>query len=279
MVVHDVSAFRKEGEGLRGALRRASGDLQATLYARGALSASGLNLPDFIGIGAQKSGTTWLYHNLRAHPDLFLPDRKELHYFDHELHRGLKWYARHFEGAGSRVKGEITPSYGSIRRGRILYVRKIIPEARIIFLMRNPVDRAWSQAKMNLVKRRKITMDQVPDEHFFAHFSNEKSIKRGSYRNMLEAWLSIFPEEQVLIRFFEDVSGRPKELLSDVFRHIGASLDVEWEALPYNKVIRQGVGEPMPEKFRTFLQNLYRDEIHWVADRFGSHAEEWRKQL
>ena len=67
-------------------------------------------LPHFLGIGAQKAGTTWLAENLRCHPEVFLPERKELHWLDHKFERPLSDWAAHFADAGERKRGEITPA-------------------------------------------------------------------------------------------------------------------------------------------------------------------------
>ena len=109
--------------------------------------------PDFLIIGAEKAGTTWLHDVLRAHPDLFLPDTKELHFFnrfdsngreiDTYARRGLDWYQRHFEAAErGKPAGEATPLYlcdpAAPRR-----IRRTLPEARFIVLLRDPVSRTW----------------------------------------------------------------------------------------------------------------------------------------
>jgi hypothetical protein len=82
---------------------------EKSLYTRGVLSPKRLTLPDFLGIGAPRAGTTWLDRNLRAHPDLYLPDRKELHYFDRYYHTALYVYTRRFRAGRGRVKGRDHP--------------------------------------------------------------------------------------------------------------------------------------------------------------------------
>lgn len=138
--------------GVREGLQRAYIKVEKTQYALGIRSTNGLCLPDFLGIGAQKAGTTWLHENLCHHPDLYLPEPKELHYFDWGFHRSLRHYSDIFKRGCNRVKGEITPGYSIIPVERMRFIRTIMPDVRLIFLMRNPIDRAWSQALMNLVK-------------------------------------------------------------------------------------------------------------------------------
>ena len=100
--------------------------------------------PNFLVIGAQRAGTTWLYECLREHPEIFLPETKELHYFDLNHEKGDEWYFRHFEGASEKAIGEITPNYyqypGAIEKAHVL-----LPEAKFIFILREPKARAISQ--------------------------------------------------------------------------------------------------------------------------------------
>ena len=122
------------------------------LYGCGLFSTRSLRLPRFMGIGAHKAGTSWLHVNLQAHPQLFLPRQKELHYFDSYFHsRTLRFYSGQFESADAKIRGEITPAYSILSPKRIRFIRKIMPDVRLIFIMRNPIDRSWSAALMDLL--------------------------------------------------------------------------------------------------------------------------------
>lgn len=118
--------------------------------------------PDFLGIGAQKSGTTWLYKNLIKHPQLYLPETKEIHYFDWYFYKSINWYCQYFKSAKkTQVTGEINPCYSTLSEKKIKLIHKMNPKLKIILLLRNPIDRAWSQAVMNLVKRKKANIANV----------------------------------------------------------------------------------------------------------------------
>ena len=123
---------------------------------------SSTNFPDFIGIGAQKSGTSWLFKNLRKHPQLYFPETKEIHFFDWYFYKGLNWYCKHFKDADiSQYKGEITPCYSILSEEKIKFIHQINPKLKIILLLRNPIERAWSHAVMNLVKRTKREINLI----------------------------------------------------------------------------------------------------------------------
>ena len=103
-------------------------------------------LPDFLGLGVQKGGTTTLHTLLAAHPQLMLPQKKELHFFTHRYWRGKRWYGRQFRAATPDQKcGEITPYYlfHSLVPERI---QRCCPKVRLIVLLRDPVERALLQS-------------------------------------------------------------------------------------------------------------------------------------
>jgi len=250
--------------------------LEKWAYATGVRSVKSLTLPDFLGIGAQKAGTTWLDHQLRHHPDLFLPGRKEVHYFDRDFYRRLTHYARYFRGAGERVKGEITPAYGVLPIERIQFIHAILPDAKLIFLMRNPVDRAWSHAQMSLLNRAGRKIDEVSDERVMFQFKRRGAMLRGHYTTILDNWLSVYPKEQLYVGLFDDVVRQPEKLLTEVFTHLGVRTDVDWDAFPMRQVVHKGVGRPMPERFRAHLEEVYAPEIERLYERFGERVAHWR---
>ena len=232
-------------------------------------------LPDFLGIGAQKSGTTWLYENLRQHPDLFLPDEKEVHYFDLHYERDLAKYTREFRRAGRRLAGEITPAYSILPPDRIRQVHTLMPDARLILLLRDPIERAWSHALMQLVQFPKCRFEDVSSEAFLEHFRSPESRQRGDYLATLDNWLTCYRREQLFVGFYDDLSVRPQALLRDVFFHLGVTEQVDWSAFACERVIHRGLGVPMPQGMRDVLIELYTDDLDRLAAEFGGAARAW----
>jgi len=254
-------------------------------------------LPDFLGIGIDKAGTTWLYENLRMHPDVFVSRQKELNYFDRDFTRkSLKFYANNFKNGFNKVKGEITPGYTYLSLDRIRFIREVLPDVRLIFLVRNLVEQQWSFAFHQLVRRFGIKVDDVPMSEFFNFFKNNQFYRIGGYTGIMHRWLRHFPAEQFFVGFFEDISQQPKKLLYNVFKHIGVSCDIDWKVLPYNKMIvppaglkyrghdtGRGVIDPkhessislLPNKYRAFLEELYQEEIAALRKQFGDRISKW----
>jgi hypothetical protein len=202
----------------------------------GRLVAAGRPLPDFLLIGAQRSGTTALFAALGSHPDVQVAVRKEVHYFDLNFERGTRWYRAHFpRRREGRVVGEATPYYlahpeASGRAGRLL------PDARLIACLREPTARAWSQWAWNRRERRedlgflaalraepeRLAADERTGSRRSAH-QQVGYLDRGRYAAQLERWLSHFDSEQLLILRHEDLWSDPATTLARVQRHLGLS--------------------------------------------------------
>ncbi len=257
-------------------LKNLAGEVDRWSYARGLRSTHNLALPDFLGIGAQKSGTSWLAANLRFHPEIFLSDEKEVHYFDRDYHRSLRYYASLFARAGDRVKGEITPAYAILDPKMIRFIQQLMPDLRLIYIIRNPVDRAWSQAYMNLVSIPGRAFDEVGKDEFINHFRSPRSVLRGDYQQCVDNWLACFSEDQLLIEFFEDIARQPQQLLERVFDHLHVSRPTDWDLFPLGEKVFAGDTEPMPAEFREILAEMYASEIEALYQRFGEKTSAWR---
>lgn len=261
----------------RARLGTAKLNIERRLHEMGLLGDAPLTFPDFLGIGAQKSGTTWLNANLRSHPDIFVA-KDELHYFDQKWWTPLRRYSKVFAGRALSVSGEITPAYSILPLHRIRVIHALRPDLKLIFLMRNPIERAWSQARMNLVKLTDREYEDVSEEEFLEHFTQPRSIssiKRGDYLQILDNWLAVFPEEQLHVDFFERIADDPQGLLEDVFSFLDVSTDVDWEKFPYNEVIFSGPDREIPPHFRSFLEDLFAEDMRRLHDRFGDPVHPW----
>jgi hypothetical protein len=184
-------------------------------------------LPDFVIIGAQKGGTSFLYHLLTLHPLVEPAARKELHFFDNPelFDHGAEWYRRCFPRLGSKdgqrsMTGEATPYY-LFDPPVAKRMAHIVPKARLIALLRNPIDRAYSHYQMQ-VKRgtEPRTFEEAIEQQHSSYMS------RGIYVDQLLRWFEFFGKEQMLILKSEDFFERPIETLKVVL----AFLDLpEWQ--------------------------------------------------
>lgn len=247
-------------------------------YRFGLLSAADLTLPDFLGIGAQKAGTTWLSANLRCHPQLFLPEKKELHYFNLYFYTRLSRYASRFTAGEGKIKGEVTPAYGILPPQKIRFIKQTMPAVKLILILRNPIDRAWSRAKMVLCGpgTKNIDLNDFSEREIFTALAHRSSQARGEYLEIIDSWMRHFPPRQIHICFYEDLSQRPKEFLEGIFQFLGVRADVDWNKFPSRTVIGGGAKSEIPDRYRGFLEDLYRNRIEALYQRFGTPVQGWR---
>jgi hypothetical protein len=261
---------------------------ERALMRRGIMSTDDLMLPQFLGLGAAKTGSTWIHHCLDAHPEVFVPPGKELHYFCHFYHHTVHWYARQFTEAGDRVRGEITPNYAELKADRIDVVADLLPEARLLLMLRHPVDRAWSHAQMNLARQLKRPVESVPTPEYIAHARSAHSLDSGDYVGIVDRWTRRYPLDQLWIGTFDQMVTDPRSLLTALFGFLGVSTEVDWSTFPLDTVIDRGAGvgvsdligqrggeAPMPPEVAEALTELYAPRMDQMKQRFGGLVERW----
>lgn len=157
---------------------------------------------NFIGIGAQKCASTWLYGALAQFPDVYVSDRKEVDFFSYFYDHGYEWYERHFaEGAQRRFRGEVSPSYfisSDAPQRAHLYNRDLL----ILVTLRDPVERAYSN-HLHEVRAGHLSGANLVFET--AIENNPLYLNQGRYAHHLQRWFATFPREQIHVTFQEDV--------------------------------------------------------------------------
>ena len=277
--------------------------------------------PDFLCIGAQKAGTSWLYSNLKKHPQVLMPPLKEIHYYD-EIHRGvrrdvigrlrdrhwmnrlwrrytinrlrediqqrsvalLRWHIRYFLfPRGSRwylslfrrpaglLSGDITPDYSLLERQLVMDVHRRLPDARIVFFMRDPVDRFWSSLKMNFIKWDPDGAFRYADEAelFERYMGNEEAFQLGDYRHTLTTWEEFYPPGQFFVGFFEELRSDPVDLLSRLHRFLGLEDRASLDADGARRIVNAGTPDPMPARCARYLSEKYLPMLEWLVGRFA----------
>ena len=191
--------------------------------------------PDFIIIGTQRGGTTSLYRYLAAHPEIGQASRKEVHYFDRYYENGMDWYLAHFPERGEyRLVGEASPYYVFHPEApeRILAA---VPQAKFILLLRNPVDRAYSQYQMKVERgletlpfaeaiEREPERLAATDDPLDPAWRHHSYLARGVYVNQIKRWFEYFPRDQFLIIKSEDFYAEPVQILHQTQAFLGVGI-------------------------------------------------------
>jgi hypothetical protein len=251
------------------------------------VATSGIRLlPDFIIIGAQKCGTTSLYEYLAAHPAVAPAARKEVHYFDRGFRRGRAWYRAHFPTVPYRivcealtrqrlVVGEASPMYlfhPQVPRR----VRALLPDVKLIALLRDPVERAYSQYHHRARRGKEplpfsdavvreadriagglvgLRREETYPSRIHRHVSY---LARGIYADQLARWLRVFPREQLLILTSEEFFSDTPRVFSQVLEFLGLP---PWAPAQFN-AFNPGTYSDMEPSMR-----------RWLVEYFAPHNE------
>lgn len=185
-----------------------------------------MTLPNFFILGAAKCGTTSLANHLRAHPDVFVPDIKEVAYFNIESNweQGHAWYEAWFDDVdGERAIGDATPAYLYVPAvvDRLVATVGVGPGCRLVVQLRDPVHRTYSHywhRRREGVEHR--SLDAVLDEEL-SGAEGWGYVGRGRYLEQIRRYVDVFGRESLHAVVFEDFVSRPKAAYAEVCRHLG----------------------------------------------------------
>ena len=287
--------------------------------------------PDFLGIGAARSGTTWISRNLTAHPEVWIPRIKELHYFtrsskyfgpsqleDSNLFRRLfypskpykkyrnallksigsniarpsldklrwdcnyffktpsdKWYATLFDQGRGKTTGEITPRYSALDFDDVVALKKLIPDVKLIFIMRDPVDRAWSLMRYH-EKRNHKPLTELPAEELKQLAFNPAILSQSDYASILKRWQAVFPPEQLLLLFYDEITDHPDALLNRICNF----LNLDPSKIPQNseqqqKRINSSFEKDIPRELEKTLIDHFYPMVEQLSNQHGGYFSNW----
>jgi hypothetical protein len=273
--------------------------------------------PDFLCIGAQKAGTTWLYEQLAVHPAAWMLLYKELHYFNGSFRQRMKsamkdggkprhrplddrdrvflehavtyvddtidfaWYRELFASKGDRISGDITPLYSTLSSDMVAAINRELPGVKIVFLVRDPIQRLWSQLAM-IIRRRRRHSDHSLDDVQDDLQALRKVIVSAPFLDCsfpaltTRTWRQHFGRERLFIGFFDDLQERPAWLRARIFEFVGIAPDDATVQLAVDHNPNPTVWKPeMTTAIRETLVDHFRDELHRCADELGGPACNW----
>jgi hypothetical protein len=216
-----------------------------------AIASEGAGLPAFVIIGAMKSGTSSLDHYLRQHPEICMSSTKETDFFVEARNygKGLDWYRSLF-AAPTKACGEASPNYSKRHqhRGVPQRLHHLLPDVKLIYLLRDPIERIVSHYLHNRALGRETRSLATA---VAARSYRNNYVRTSLYHFQLSAFLDCFPLERVLIATTEDLKARQAETLASVFRFIG--VDAGFESDEFKRSINQTpVSTPRSGRMRSF---------------------------
>jgi len=269
-----------------------------------------------LGIGAQKTGSTWLFDYFRTHPEVFVSSLKEMHYFDEifrpDLCTGFGNRFAHsffsqlagrqngdtpagkvdFADLGDRVKMnlhgdsayvdffrkrvpagieyfcEITPSYSMLREDGFRAIKRLFPRTKVIFVMRDPIDRHYSMLRMAARNR-----GRSDDEHTFLHLLDTPDThERGRYDLTIGSLLKVFDAQDLFFGFYETLFNEQE------IKRLTDFLGVDYLPPDFARRVNAGhPGRPLSKREVDAALETYRPVYEFCADFFGSQLPgSWR---
>lgn len=243
--------------------------------------------PNFIIIGVQKGGTSSLHYYLNQHPSIQMSKIKEVHYFDLNFNKSIAWYKAHFPYRSPLRKvltGESTPYYifHPLVPQRL---HKTYPKIKLIVLLRDPIERAYSHYKMQ--ENRKFDLsgsfqeaidrekDRLQGEYEkllnnenynSTNYQRLSYLERGKYAEQLRRWFIYFQKEQFLFLRSEDFFNNPITSLQKVYAFLGVE-----EIYPNDlKIVNQGKYSDLEKGIRIALKNYYRSDQEELSKLLGN---------
>ncbi len=227
--------------------------------------------PTFIGIGAQKCASTWIYDILSDHPEVALSDLKEVDFFSYRYDHGVQWYERNFSNQyqGQPVVGEISPSYfhEPAVPERVLHH---YPDIKLIVSLRQPVERAVSN-HMHEIRTGHLVGEDITFEKGLDN--NPMYVEQGLYAKHLQRWLDVFPKENILVLVFEEVIADRVTAAKQIYQFLGIGDQHSSEFLDTRSnpsyVNRSKVLEAVRKKLRRSFKSIGLDFIWSCLAKLG----------
>lgn len=233
-------------------------------------------LPNFLIIGAPKAGSSTLAAYLAVHPHVFVAPEKEVHFFDDNFHRGLDWYRGRFaEVRGELAIGDATPTY-MYSDEAIERMARLLPNAKLIVILRNPVERAYSHYWWNRALYEQRSFEDAIRAELVAV---EKPFKRnylagGRYLERLERVCSHYPRSSLNVVILEELRASPGAAYAEVCRFLG--VDERLKPSNLGDVLNPANGLRSPR-----LWNLMLRTRAWKRLPFGlaNRIDRWNRLL
>jgi hypothetical protein len=267
--------------------------------------------PDFCCMGAQKAGTGWLYEQLRWHPDFWMPPLKELHYFDRfwrperkanrrqaarksardgrdlrfldameDLYArseiDLEGYAQLFAAKQNLLSGDITPGYSLLPEEIIDPIVRRFPSLKVIFLARDPVERAWSHLSM-WVRHKRIPPFDVADINAVTRNLLRPEVLMRSYPStIVTRWRRCIRPELFRIYFFDDLTKNAGRLRASIMTFLGGDPAKPSGGLAADHNSKARLEKlPLTDDMRSHIGHFFEQELKACAAELGGPAKEW----
>lgn len=266
-------------------------------------------------IGAPRSGTTWLYSNIRKSENIYAPCIKEVRYFVGarssdgvrstyenriETHDSLedrvfleKWLDLKmgddqayldamFNSSKKPISIDISPIYCTANSRQVKKIKEVVgAETKILYFLRNPVDREYSQANLHFHMHGTWKKETAPLSNYLELLQEKSQVRRSDYLGVLESWTQSFGKDNIHTVFYDDLRDNPSQTLEQIFKFIG----VEENKLESDPGVEEKVGSSFgaahiraPRELKKYLAASNLKNLHELSNYFPEPCKEWYDQ-
>jgi hypothetical protein len=186
------------------------------------------------------------------------------------------WYASLFKPTAEQIAGEITPAYALLQEERIAEIKRLMPELKIIYILRNPILRAWSQAAMIFEKRNESLYTASNEEIKRYLTTSNRLLRHGQFMHNLDRWGQFFSDSQMHVTFFDQISQNPSLFLKQIYQFL--NIDASDKYIPGNVNNKRHARQypDIPHHFAAYLANYYHDQLQQLHQRFDNeYTAKW----
>lgn len=228
--------------------------------------------PDFIGIGAEKAATTWLWANLNAHAGIEMSQPKELNYFNIQFDKGNDWYQQHFRQSPGCLQGEISPWYMDDEHCAAR-IAAVCPNTRLLVMLRDPFERAFSHLLHDAQNAYGGIADLTASQLQDLASKSDDYVRRSCYSQCLEPFFQHFDHQQIHVEFYDYVKTQPQQTIQNVYRFLHVDSDFTPEdcdravnkSQNYRSVVLHRMASTVSQTAQAFP--VTRDIMNWIHRR------------
>ncbi len=186
------------------------------------------------------------------------------------LPRNDDWYGSLFLRCQGRITGDITPAYSKLEESHIAKIGSLMPDAKIIYTLRNPITRTWSQTEMHFSKYGYKGLGTISEKKIMDFLSGKERFRHSDYSKNLETWEKYYNKNQILICFFDKLVLDPRVFLKDILRFL--NLDYSDKHIPVSVNVKHNSfhHHDMPDHISKYLSILYYNNIEKLHERFNN---------
>jgi hypothetical protein len=189
------------------------------------------------------------------------------------------WYSSLFVPDNGQICGDVSPSYITLGPAGVDHVMRVLPNAKIILLLRNPIERDWSQAKKFLGITEQGLKCVSTYQKLLRFIQKEGQAKRSDYVGAIKRWTKRKYSSQFCVFFYDDISTQPTSVLREVHDFLGVAFDYKAMEKASQTIVYQGPKISMPKEVRDLLVDKNRKQMLELAEMFPGHPERWVESL